>query len=116
MLAIIGNLVIIMFLFGLFNFTIYAFKVRSVVQKHKNNPNVKGVKIVNGEVQVIEDDANIFEAQVKEETKEMVTDLVCKKEIEKTSAFHVIRNSESHYFCSWDCRDKFLESANKEHL
>ncbi len=116
MFTFIGNLFIIMFLFGLFNFTIYAFKVRSVVRKHKDNPNVRGVKIVNGEVEIIEDNENVLEAQVKEEIKDTVTDLVCNEEVEKAKAFHVIKNGESHYFCSWDCRDKFLESANKEHL
>lgn len=116
MLAILGNIFIIMFLVGLFNFTIYAFKIRKVVRKHKDNPNVKGVTIVNGEVKIIEDDVNVLEAEIKEEVKELVTDPVCNKELEKVQAFHVIRNNESHYFCSWDCREKFLEPVSQKHL
>ncbi len=116
LLAVIGNIVMIMFLVGLFNFTIYAFKIRNIVRQHKNDPNVKGVKIVNGQVHVIEDDINILEAEIKEETKELVTDPVCNKELEKVSAFHVIRKGQSHYFCSWDCREKFLESVKEKHL
>ncbi len=116
MFAVISNVLIIMFLVGLFNFTIYAFKIRNIVKKHQDDPNVKGVKIVNGEVKIIEDDMAILEAQIKEETIDLVTDPVCHKEIEKTKAFHVIRNDESHYFCSWDCREKFLEPISEKHL
>lgn len=116
MFAIIGNLFIIMFLVGLFNFTIYAFKIRKVIRKHQDDPNVQGVKIVDGEVKIIEKDQTILEAEIKEETKDMVTDPVCHKELEKSKAFHVIKNDESHYFCSWDCREKFLEPVKAEHL
>ncbi|HHX59731.1 MAG TPA: YHS domain-containing protein [Epulopiscium sp.] len=116
MLAILGNVFVIMFLVGLFNFTLYAFKIRSAIHKHKDDPNVKGVKIVNGKVHVIEEDMTILEAEIKEEIKVLVTDPVCNKELEKASAFHVIRNGESHYFCSWDCREKFLEPVSEKHL
>ena len=114
--GIFGNLFVMMLLLGLFNFIIYAFKVRKVVKKHQDDPNVKGVKIVDGKVEVIEKDATILDAQIKEEIKDMVTDPVCHAEIEKTKAYHVIRNDESHYFCSWDCREKFLKPAQEEHL
>lgn len=116
MLGIIGNLFMIMFLVTLFNFTIYAFKIRKVIKKHEGNPNVKGVQIINGEVKIIEDDARILEGQIKEEVKDLVTDPVCHAEVEKTKAYHVIRNDGSHYFCSWDCREKFLESVSEKHL
>ncbi len=117
MFAIIGNIVVIMFLVSLFNFTIYAFKIRKVIKKHQDDPNIKGVKIVNGEVEIIgKDDPTIIEAQIKEEVKDLVTDPICEKELEKAKAFHVIRDGVSHYFCSWDCREKYLESVSEKHL
>ena len=69
-----------------------------------------------GEVEIIEKDAVVLDAQIKEEIKDLVTDPICHEQVEKTKAFHVIRNNESHYFCSWDCREKFLEPISKEHL
>ena len=69
MLAILGNLFIIMFLVGLFNFTIYAFKIRSFVRKNKDNPNIKGVKIVDGQVHVIEDDCVLNVLQINTKTR-----------------------------------------------
>lgn len=115
-MAILGNLLMLLFLIGIFNFSIYAFKIRKIVKQHQNDPNVKGVKIVNGEVEIIEKDAVVLDAQIKEEIKDLVTDPICHEQVEKTKAFHVIRNNESHYFCSWDCREKFLEPISKEHL
>lgn len=116
MLTIINNLFVIIFIWGLFNFTMYVVKVRKAMRKHKDNPNVKGIKIVNGQVHVIEDDKNIFEAEIKEEVKEMVTDPVCHAQVERSQAYHVISEGQSQYFCSWDCREKFLESNNEKHL
>lgn len=110
MLAILGNIFTVMFLWGLFTFTIYVVRIRKALRKYKDDPNFKGVQIVNGEVHVIEKEENIIEAEIKEETKDMVYDSVCNEEVEKSNAFHVIRNEESHYFCSWECREKFLES------
>ena len=119
MFTVIGNLFFLMFLWGLFTFTIYAFRVRKALRKYKDNPNIKGVHIINGQVRVIEKekekdiiekDQNIMDGEIKDETKDMVYDSVCNEEILKSEAYHIIRDGKSHYFCSWECREKFLES------
>ena len=105
-----------MLVWGLFNFIIYVVKIRKVVKEHQDDPNVKGVKIVNGQVQILEADKEILEAQIKEEIKDLVLDPVCNEKVEKTKAYHLIQGGESHYFCSWDCREKFLKPEDNEHL
>lgn len=116
MATIIGNIFMLMILWGFVNFIMYMFKIRQVIKKNQDNPNVKGVKIENGQVHVIEDDKTVFEAEIKEEVKTLVTDPVCHKDIEKSKAHHLIKGEESFYFCSWDCRQKFLKPTSEEHL
>lgn len=117
MLTILGNLFMIMFLWGLFTFTMYALRVRKTLRKHKDDPSIKGVHIVNGQVRVIKKDENnvkkdqtVIDGEIKDETKDMVYDEICNEEIAKSEAYHIIRDGKSHYFCSWKCREKFLES------
>ena len=110
MLSIISNIFTVMFLWGLLTFTMYVVRVRKTLRKYKDDPNIKGVQIVNGQVHVIEKDQKIIDADIKDEIKDMVYDSVCNEEIEKSSAYHIIRDGKSHYFCSWECREKFLAS------
>ena len=120
MFTFIGNIFIVMFLWGLFTFTMYALRVRKTLRKYKDDPNIKGVHIVNAQVRVIKNDKdndateknqNVIDGEIKDETKDMVYDSVCNEEIEKSEAYHIIRDGESHYFCSWECREKFLEET-----
>ncbi len=110
MLSIIGNIFMVMFLWGLFGLIMHMLRFRRTLRKYKDDPNVKGVQIVNGQVRIIKKDENVMEGEIKEETKDMVYDEICDKEIEKSKAYHMIRDGKSHYFCSWECREKFLES------
>lgn len=116
MMSIIGNIFLVMFLWGIVNFVMYMVKIRQIIRKNKDNPNVQGVKIENGKVHLIEKDKDIFEAKIKEEVKDLVIDPVCHAEIEKSKAHHLIKNESSYYFCSWDCREKFLEPVDEKHL
>ncbi|NLK96824.1 MAG: YHS domain-containing protein [Epulopiscium sp.] len=50
--------------------------------------------------------------QQSEVPLEMVEDPVCGKFVEKHRGYQLSRGTESFYFCSWDCREKFI----KEHL
>jgi YHS domain-containing protein len=43
---------------------------------------------------------------------EMVKDAACGKHIEKSQAYQLYQEENTYYFCSWDCREKFI----KEHL
>lgn len=48
------NMILVIGLVSLFNLTRYILKVRKVVKKYKDNPNVEGITIVNGEIKIIE--------------------------------------------------------------
>ncbi len=47
---------------------------------------------------------------VKEVIKEMVKDEVCNRSIPKKEAHILVQGEDKHYFCSWECREKFLNS------
>lgn len=110
MLSVISNIFTVFFLWSLLTFIMYIFRIRKVMRQYKDNPNIRGVQIVNGEIRVIEKDQNIVEVKVQEEVKDLVHDPVCNREIEKENAYRLVKNNKEHYFCSWDCREKFLES------
>ncbi len=64
---------------------------------------------------VVEEDipqsaSNSFpEADIKEAAIEMVLDEVCNTYVPINKAFQVVREDSTHYFCSWECREKFIE-------
>ncbi len=45
--------------------------------------------------------------EVKEEI-EMVRDNICGRSLPKSEAYVLAKNEIKHYFCSWDCREKFI--------
>ena len=56
---------------------------------------------------------NLEEQKIQVETPvpeviEMVTDPVCGSVIPKAKAYILAREDSQHYFCSWDCRNKFI--------
>lgn len=105
------NMIIFIGVISLFNLIRYVFKVRKVIKMHKDNPNIQGVTIVNGEVKIIEKNAD---AEGKhEESKEMVRDSICGKEIEKQQSYRVVKDGEEYFFCSWECREEFLKKQQE---
>ncbi|AEG59767.1 transcriptional regulator [Desulforamulus ruminis] len=46
--------------------------------------------------------------EVMEEAIEMVQDEICNRAIPRAKAYIVVRNDQEHYFCSWECRQKFI--------
>lgn len=102
---IVLNLFLVMMLFSLFNLVRYMFKIRKIIKMNKDNPNIKGISIVNGEVKVIENEAF---PPVQVVAKELVKDPECGKEIEKKEAYRIFKNGKEYFFCSWECREKFL--------
>lgn len=38
---------------------------------------------------------------------EMVTDNICGSTVPKSQAYILVKDDKRHYFCSWDCREKF---------
>ena len=105
------NMIIFMGMISLFNLLRYLFKIRKIIKMHKNNPNIQGITIVNGEVKIIE--KNSVEKQM-EKVKETVTDLTCGQEIEKEKAYRVLKDGKEYFFCSWECREAFLKKDDEK--
>lgn len=42
---------------------------------------------------------------------QMVKDDFCGKMVDKNKAYIIRDGDNSHYFCSWDCRQKYIEST-----
>ncbi|MEG0086140.1 MAG: hypothetical protein RR817_06660, partial [Niameybacter sp.] len=55
---VIFDLMLVMMLLSLFNLIRYTIKIRKVKKMHKDNPNIRGISIVNGEIKVIENMPN----------------------------------------------------------
>lgn len=103
------DIFLIMMLISLFNLVRYMLKIRKVMKMNKDNPNIKGISIVNGEVKVIENVPNLSEVIQEEKSKDLVVDPVCGKEILKEDAYRIIKDGVEYFFCSWECREKFLQ-------
>lgn len=105
---VIMNFLLIFMLVSLFNLVRYMFKIRKIMKVNKDNPNIKGISIVNGEVKVIENEAF---PPIQDMAKDLVTDPQCGTEIEKKDAYRIFKNGKEYFFCSWECREKFLANA-----
>lgn len=112
---IILDIILVIGAISFFNLIIALFKVRKVLKMQKDNPNIQGISIVNGEVKIIEkgqmpEDMPKAQAPVEE----MVIDPVCHKEIKKKDAYRVIKDDKEYFFCSWECREAFLKGNDVE--
>lgn len=105
------NMLLAMILISLFRIMRQLFKLRKVIKQCKDNPNVESIMMVNGQIKVIEKKQSIPKVSVVDE----VTDEICHCVIEKDKAYRVVKDGVEHYFCSWECREKFLkqEEGNK---
>lgn len=101
--------VLFLMLLSMFNLIRYMLKIKKVMKMNKDNPNVKGISIINGEVKVIENIPTIDVATPIE--KELVVDEICGKKMEKKDAYRIFKNNKEYFFCSWECREKFLEGT-----
>ncbi len=51
---------------------------------------------------------------VEQEYREMVIDPVCNKKIPKDDVYIAVIDDKRHYFCSWECRQKFIADRKKK--
>ena len=102
------NMILVIGLVSLFNLIRYILKIRKLVKKYKDNPNVEGITIVNGEVKIIERNQMQNDKMSQPVQKELVRDYFCNKEIEKSQAYRVVKQGKEYFFCSWECREQFL--------
>lgn len=106
------DMILFIGIISLVNLLRYLFKIRKIIKMNKDNPNIQGITIVNGQVTVIEkSETKKTNAEV---TKEMVKDSICGKELEKEKAYRVIKDGEEYFFCSWECRENFLNQKKQE--
>lgn len=64
--------------------------------------------------------AKVKERQKKQEVMkekqapvvEKVIDPICNTSIEKEKSYIIVEDEENKYFCSWDCRQKYLSQKN----
>lgn len=99
-------------LISLFNVLRYVFKIRKIIKVNKDNPNIQGITIVNGEVKIIEKTPTVeTHTEVVQET---VKDPICETTLEKDKAYRVIRDEAEYFFCSWECREAFLNKKKQE--
>lgn len=57
--------------------------------------------------QKAKEDNAALKIEVKEEI-EMVTDNICGRTLPSKEAYIIAKDDKKHYFCSWDCREKFI--------
>ncbi len=102
--SIVMQFIMLLFLVGMINSIIGLFKIRKILKDNANNPNLEGIAIVNGEVKIIE--KNKIEEKVL--VLESIHTCDCGIKIAKDKAYRAFIGDEEHYFCSWDCREKFI--------
>lgn len=105
---IILNIIAIIGLIALFTFIGFALKIRKVLKMYKDNPNIQGISIVNGEVKIIEK-ADIEKAVKAAMPVEYVEDPICHKKLDKKDAYRMVKDGVEYFFCSWECREAFLK-------
>lgn len=106
------DMILFIGLISLFNLLRYLFKIRKIIKMNKDNPNIQGITIINGEVKIIERSPQTeSDAEV---VKETVKDPICGRILEKDKAYRVVKDGEEYFFCSWDCREAFLTKKKQE--
>lgn len=106
----IVNMIILVGVISLFNFMRCLFKIKKVIRDNKDNPNIQGITIINGQVKVIEKKP---QAPLKVESIPTVLDEICHKSIKKEDAYRVLVDGKEHYFCSWECREAFMKQREE---
>lgn len=107
MVDIFLNVILAFMLISLFNLIRYMIKIRKVIKMNKDNPNIEGISIINGEIKVIEKEKTI----VNVVQEELVTDPTCGRQMLKQEAYRILKDGKEYFFCSWECREKFLQNA-----
>ena len=46
----------------------------------------------------------------------MVKDEVCEAYLQREKAYQVVEDDKTHYFCSWECRQKYIEEKKKKNM
>lgn len=75
---------------------------------------IKHSKSINKDNDISRGNKEVNEEEIqKYEEIEMVMDSCCNMYIAKNKAYQLATDNNIHYFCSWDCRQKFIEDNKK---
>ncbi len=92
---------------GLFRFFYIILLIRMVLNIFLN---IKRRAMLRDHIEAAQ--RTLAEGEEAEEPKQrvitMVEDKICGNRIQKEKAYIINKNDEDHYFCSWDCREKFI--------
>ncbi|TYO93912.1 transcriptional regulator [Desulfallas thermosapovorans] len=69
--------------------------------------NYMAISRARKQAQKIEEENAKLKLQVKEQI-EMVTDNICGRTLPKSDAYVLAGDETRHYFCSWECREKYI--------
>lgn len=58
----------------------------------------------NARVNKIKEEINVYET---------VKDEVCDTFLQKNQAYIAVEDDKNHYFCSWECRQKYIDEKKK---
>lgn len=108
------NVILVISAISLFNLIRCMLKVRKIIKMHKDNPNIQGISIVNGEVKIIEKGdlpGDVLNEEVEVPVEEKVIDPVCHTEINQKDAYRMVKDEKEYFFCSWECREQFLKGG-----
>ena len=97
----------------LFNFVKNFIKVGKIFKENKDNPNIQGIVVVNGEIKIIEKETEKKDIDKK---SDVVIDPVCNKEVKKEDAYRSMVDEKEYFFCSWECREAFVEKYKKDNI
>lgn len=100
---ILLQFIFVIFFVGIINTLISIFKIKKILKDNEDNPNITGIAIVNGKIEVIE------KPELKNHTIQ-VKAYCCNKLINKEDAYRFISNGNEYFFCSWECAEKFKQS------
>ncbi|OON94211.1 MAG: hypothetical protein ATN31_04130 [Candidatus Epulonipiscioides saccharophilum] len=102
--TIFMQFILVIFFVGIVNSLIGFFKLRKVLKDNQDNPNVTGIAIVNGKIEIIEKKEELRNDNIQ------VKAYCCNKLINKEDAYRLVKGGTEYYFCSWECEEKFRDS------
>jgi YHS domain-containing protein len=101
----VASLLQIMFFFFLVR-SVFALVSTIVLTKKLRDAYDKNEKVKKSEYEAIK---QAVEANSPQATEELVQDKICGKYIPKVKAYITMGDNKRHYFCSWECRQRYIE-------
>lgn len=105
------NLISIYFAFRITKKIIYIFRVIKTSKSQNATGNVERDNV--DEVEINKWSSKISEIKKASDIVGTVTDEICGITFPREEAYIIIKDGTPHYFCSWDCRQKFIDNSKK---